>query len=164
MSILNSNYKITEESFNQQEDTELDDIALEQLYTVTLLETLNPEEIEELLTESVTPFSDVVLERSIVKLDKAAKFKRAIQAAKYQLAREDNSKILKMLTILWKKEAVLDKKLDKLYLPRAKRRAREMVNNLSKNKLKSKIIANAGNRINNIGNSGLVPVKHTPSK
>lgn len=101
----------------------IDEASMESLCGAILIENLNPDELEQFATESAD-FS-IVTEKNIIKLDKDTKKKRAYKVGVIQCAAEDNRKEYKKLRKLWKMEAVLFKKLEKMYKNKAMAKARE---------------------------------------
>lgn len=67
------------------------DTALESMYVAMMEDTLTESEIEEAIEECVDT-GDVILERSIVKLDKAAKKSKAYSQAVLRIAAEEDPK------------------------------------------------------------------------
>ena len=120
----------------------IDDAAMESLCAATLLENLNPEELEEFVTESAD--FEIVTEKNIVKLDKNARMSRAYKVGILQCAAEDNRKEYKKLRKLWKMEAVLFNKLEKIYSNKAKAKAREAMKKAKRST--SNVVVKAGNR------------------
>ena len=119
--------------------------AMEALCVATLTENLTPEEMESFVSESSS--YDIVTEKNIVKLDKNAKKQRAYKVAILQCAAEDNRKEYKKLRKLWQLEAIIFKKLEKIYKNRAMARAKESMKKMGRSK--SPIAAKAGTRATN---------------
>lgn len=96
-----------------------------------LLESLNPCQLEEFLSEDGLGDSLVKLgilsEKSIVRLDKIAKLSRAEKQAVYMIAKEKGDRDYKKLNTVWKLKKLLTAKLEKRYGVEAKRRAKTMV-------------------------------------
>lgn len=88
--------------------------------------------------------AEVVMEKSIVRLDKKAKFNQAYWTAIFSVAREKKDPKFKKLVTLWKLEAKLEKYLENKYGSEAKRRAAVAIRNrkskLNKTKVASKAI------------------------
>ena len=112
----------------------ISDSAMESLYLSIVSETLNPEEVEELVSESLNYEGVFEAQKNIVRLNKQAKFNRAYKTAILQCAAEDKRKEYKKLRTLWKLEAALFKKLERNYANKAKARARVAVKELAKKK------------------------------
>ena len=106
-----------------------DEVALME---AVLMDGLSGEELEAFL-ESADEVNDavegeVLLERSIVKLDKFAKLSRAKRVAIFNIARRKKDPKMKKLTTLWKMEARIQKYLIKKYGNEATKEAKKMVN------------------------------------
>ena len=98
-------------------------------------------ELLEILEEGT--ITDVLLERSIVKLDKSAKKSKAYELAKLKLAKEDNSRDWKKLVTLWKMEKIIKNKFDKIYGAKAERIAAQAARKAkTTNSNKAKIVTN----------------------
>lgn len=89
------------------------------LVAVIIEENATNLELVEILEEGA--ITDVLMERSIVRLDKKARKSKAYELAKLQLAKEDNSRDWKKLVTLWKMEKVIKNKFEKIYGARALR-------------------------------------------
>lgn len=96
-----------------------------------ILESLNPNQLEEFLSEGGLGESlvkmGVLNEKSIVRLDKIAKLSRAEKQAVYMIAKEKGDRDYKKLNTVWKLKKLLTAKLEKRYGVEAKRRAKTMV-------------------------------------
>lgn len=115
-----------------------------------ILDTFSSEEIES-LTENTYDLGkavneDILVERSIVRLDKEAKKNRAQKMAIFQIAKEKGDRDFKKLLTLWKLERFIEKKLEKRYSAQAKQLAKEA---LKKSKMsKSKAVGKAVDKAN----------------
>lgn len=115
-----------------------------------ILDTFSNEEIES-LTENTYDLGkavneDILVERSIVRLDKEAKKNRAQKMAVFQIAKEKGDRDFKKLLTLWKLERFIEKKLEKRYSAQAKQLAKEA---LKKSKMsKSKAVGKAVDKAN----------------
>lgn len=115
-----------------------------------ILDTFSSEEIES-LTENTYDLGkavneDILVERSIVRLDKEAKKNRAQKMAVFQIAKEKGDRDFKKLLTLWKLERFIEKKLEKRYSAQAKQLAKEA---LKKTKMtKSKAVGKAVDKAN----------------
>lgn len=104
--------------------------------------TLEVEALLEDTTDIATAISEnVVLERTIVRLDKTAKLSKARKMAVFAVAKERNDPKFKKLMTVWKWERFLEAFLDKKYGNEAMRRAKKSVSNSAKSK--SKLVATA---------------------
>lgn len=123
-----------------------------------LADTLTNEELEE-LTESAEVCKDmvdngIVMERSIVRLDKKAKISRAYKTAVFTIAREKKDPKFKKLLTVWKMERTLEAYLMKKYHAEAMKRAKLAVAKLgsgnkdTKNKVVGKAVAKAKAQFN----------------
>lgn len=118
-----------------------------------ICENLSKEELEsflenaEAVTESVN--SEILLERSIVKLDKKAKLSQAQKVAIFTVAREKKDPKFKKLLTLWKIEKKLENYLEKKYAAEGLRRAKKALSvKKSKSKALSKAIDKAKEQLN----------------
>ena len=140
--------RINGEAFEDVDPGYITESQMDQMCTVILCENLTPEELEEALAESA--LFDVVTEaggKNIVKLNKAAKFQRAYKVGVLQCAAEDKRKEYKKLRTLWKMEAHLFNKLEKIYKNKAMAKAREAIKKTKRSN--SNVIAKAGERAGN---------------
>lgn len=115
-----------------------------------ILDTFSNEEIES-LTENTYDLGkaineDILVERSIVRLDKEAKKNKAYKMAIFQIAKEKNDRDFKKLLTLWKLERFIEAKLEKRYSAQAKQLAKQAMKK-SKN-TKSKAVGKAVNKAN----------------
>lgn len=127
------------ESVNADPEYDLEDEVA--LMEAVLMDGLSQDELEAFL-ESADEINDsiegeVLLERSIVKLDKFAKLSRAKRVAIYNIARRKKDPDMKKLVTLWKMEARLQKRLIKKYGNEAGREAKQMVNKKATSNSKS---------------------------
>lgn len=127
------------ESVNAEPEYDLEDEVA--LMEAVLMDGLSQDELEAFL-ESADEINDsiegeVLLERSIVKLDKFAKLSRAKRVAIYNIARRKKDPDMKKLVTLWKMEARLQKRLIKKYGNEAGREAKQMVNKKAASNSKS---------------------------
>lgn len=115
-----------------------------------ILDTFSSDELES-LTENTYDLGkaineDILVERSIVRLDKEARKNRAYKMAIFQTAKEKGDRDFKKLLTLWKLERFLEGKLEKRYAAQAKQLAK---NALKKAKAtKSKVVGKAVNKAN----------------
>lgn len=101
---------------------------------------LGSDEIQAMLedtTDVAAAISEnVVLERTIVRLDKKAKQNKARKMAVFAVAKERNDPKFKKLLTVWKWERYLETYLDKKYGNEATRRAKKSLQNASKSNSK----------------------------
>ena len=97
---------------------------------------------------------DILVERSIVRLDKEAKKNRAFKMAIFQTAKEKGDRDFKKLMTLWKLERFIEAKLEKRYSAQAKQLAKQAMKK-SKN-TKSKAVGKAVNKANLLIGDGKV--------
>jgi hypothetical protein len=133
------NDSIVQEGANLDLEYDLEDEVA--LMEAVLMDGLSSEELEAFL-ESADEVNDaiegeVLLERSIVKLDKFAKLSRAKRIAIYNIARRKKDPKMKKLVTLWKMEARIQKYLIKKYGNEAGKEAKHMVNKKSISNSKS---------------------------
>lgn len=107
-------------------------IEEEALLTEAMLLDAGPDVVEELLESNAQVDSllqqEVLMERSIVRLDKNAKINRAYWTAIFNIARKKKDSKYKKLVTLWKMEKQIEKYLEKKYGNEARRIAKKSVN------------------------------------
>ena len=128
------------------------------LVECAILDTFSNEEIES-LTENTYDLGkaineDILVERSIVRLDKEAKKNKAYKMAIFQIAKEKGDRDFKKLLTLWKLERFLEAKLEKRYAAQAKQLAKQAMKK-SKN-TKSKAVGKAVSKANLLLGDGKV--------
>ena len=149
--MLFSEHKVSDVTGVSEEATQL-------VSEAALADTLTNEELEE-LTESADVCKDmvdngIVMERSIVRLDKKAKISRAYKTAVFTIAREKKDPKFKKLLTVWKMERTLEAYLMKKYHAEAMKRAKLAVAKLgsgnkdTKNKVVGKAVAKAKAQFN----------------
>ena len=110
---------------------------------------LGTEELQAMLedtTDVATAIAeDVVLERTIVRLDKQARLNKARKMAIFAVAKEKNDPKFKKLLTVWKWERYLETFLDKKYGNEAMRRAKKTVANKAGSK--SKLVQTASKKV-----------------
>ena len=135
-------------------ETEVNALIIE----CALLDTFSNEEIES-LTENTYDLGkavneDILVERSIVRLDKVAKMNKAYKMAIFQIAKEKGDRDFKKLLTLWKLERFIEKKLEKRYAAQANQLAKQAMKK-SKN-TKSKAVGKAVAKANLLIGDGKV--------
>ena len=135
-------------------ETEVNALIIE----CAILDTFSNEEIES-LTENTYDLGkaineDILVERSIVRLDKEAKKNKAYKMAIFQVAKEKNDRDFRKLLTLWKLERFIEAKLEKRYGAQAKQLAKQAMKK-SKN-TKSKAVGKAVNKANLLVGNGKV--------
>ena len=135
-------------------ETEVNALIIE----CAILDTFSNEEIES-LTENTYDLGkaineDILVERSIVRLDKEAKKNKAYKMAIFQVAKEKNDRDFRKLLTLWKLERFIEAKLEKRYGAQAKQLAKQAMKK-SKN-TKSKAVGKAVNKANLLISDGKV--------
>lgn len=119
-----------------------------------MLDTLSAEEIAECLEDSsdinTALAENVLMEKTIVRLDKKAKLAKAEKMAVFTIAQEKNDPKFKKLKFLWRTERKLEDELDKKYGNEAKRRAKKAVQNAGKSN--SNIVKKAANKAKSVFN------------
>jgi hypothetical protein len=139
---------------NYDNETEINALIIE----CAILDTFSNEEIES-LTENTYDLGkaineDILVERSIVRLDKEAKKNKAYKMAIFQVAKEKNDRDFRKLLTLWKLERFIEAKLEKRYGAQAKQLAKQAMKK-SKN-TKSKAVGKAVNKANLLVGDGKV--------
>jgi hypothetical protein len=114
--------------------SENDEITMESAALImesVLLEHLTPDEISAFITDhnevNAAYQDDVLLEKSIVRLDRAARLSQAQKIATFSIAKERNDPLFKKLVTVWRMERYLEAVLFKKYGSQAMRVARETV-------------------------------------
>lgn len=123
---------------------ETDEISLEATSYISemmMLDTLTSEDIRsfcESQEEVDAAIADgILMERTIVRLDKKAKLSKATKMAVFTIAKEKNDQDFKKLTTVWRMERYLEAKLEKKYLNEAMRRAKKSVAKSANSKSKT---------------------------
>ena len=121
-----------------------------------ILDTFSNEEIE-MLTENTYDIGkavneDILVERSIVRLDKNAKKNKAFKMAVFQIAKQKGDRDFKKLMTVWKLERFLENKLTKRYQAQANQLAKESLKK-AKN-TKSKVVNKAVDKAKNLFGNG----------
>ena len=105
----------------------MSDDDLSCLLAITLEDTLSPEELDRFVAEMANcPDTTYVEERTIVKLDKAAKKTRNYKMAILQCAKDGDDPNYKKICTLWKTERYLMRMMEKKWKTKAKARMRTM--------------------------------------
>lgn len=144
-------------------EKDTDEISLESASLILesiLLEQLSSEELDTFIgdhNEVNAAYQDeVLLERSIVRLDKHAKLSLAQKTATFTIAREKGDPMFKKLLTVWRMERYLELLLFKKYGNQAMRRARESMSKASKSR--SSVIKRVASNVHKQLNK---PVDHT---
>lgn len=135
--------------FDNQEEVEA--LVMESV----MLDYYSSEELETILENSYdinrAVNEELLLERSIVRLDKAAKKKKAEKMAVFQVAKQKGDRDFKKLMTLWKLERFIEAKLAKRYSAQAKTLAKETMKRAAKTK--SKALGGAVTKAKNLLNA-----------
>jgi hypothetical protein len=122
-------------------DTASDDMtpdASSYIMEAVMMDTLSSDELSAFLESSseigAAVSDNVLLERTIVRLDKHAKLSKARKMAVFTVAKEKNDPKFKKLLKVWKMERYLEAELDKKYGNEAMRRAKKTIANAGKSK------------------------------
>lgn len=139
-----------------QQDMEPSVEAISQIMEAVLSEALSAEEMETFLenhteVQAVTK-EELLLEKSIVRLDKKARLNHAQRMAIFQIAGEKNDPLFKKLLTVWRMERNLEEKLERKYGSEAMRRARVTVQKAasSKSNVVKKAAANVQKQFNSV--------------
>lgn len=129
-------------------DNETESTAL--IVECAILDAFSNEEVES-LTENTYDLGkamneDILVERSIVRLDKQAKKNKAFKMAVFQAAKQKGDRDFKKLMTLWKLERFLENKLTKRYFAQANQIAKEAMKKASQTK--SKVVGKAVKKAN----------------
>lgn len=101
------------------------------IMAAAIMESATGEEIEAFLESSDAHRAvqeDVLLEKTIVKLDKKAQISQARKVSIFTIAKEKNDPKFKKLLTIWRLERILEKDLERKYGNEAGRRAKNTVN------------------------------------
>lgn len=124
------------------------DAQTEALILEGALMDLGNEELQAMLEDTtdvaIAISEDVVMERTIVRLDKQAKLNKARKMAIFAVAKEKNDPKFKKLLTVWKWERFLEAYLDKKYGNEAMRRAKKTVANKANSQ--SKLVQTASKK------------------
>lgn len=138
--------------FNTTGRTENEEISLEAqslILECALQDELTSEEMEAFLEShtdvNIAQGEEILLEKSIVRLDKKAKLSKAQKMAVFTIAKEKNDPKFKKLLTVWRMERFLEGYLDKKYGNEALRRAKKSVNKAAASK--STVIKKAANNV-----------------
>ena len=114
-----------------------------------LLEYCTSDEISAFLENSseveLTQNEQLLTEKTILKMDKLAKFNRAYKTSIFQVARQKKDPLFKKLLTVWKMERAIEGKLEKKYGNEARRVAKKVVSNSGKSK--SPLVKKAVSRV-----------------
>lgn len=118
-------------------DTEVTSMIIE----AAMLDEYSGEEIEGILENTYdigkAVNEDILVERSIVRLDKQAKTKKAEKMAVFQVAKQKGDKEFKKLLTLWKLEKFIERRLEKRYAAQAKQLAKQAMKKAAQTKSKA---------------------------
>lgn len=106
--------------------TESEDLIM----TASILESASTEEIQSFLESaeaSEAVRENILLEKTIVRLDKKAQISQARKMSIFTIAKEKNDPAFKKLLTIWRIERSLESKLEKKYGNEATRRAKKTV-------------------------------------
>ena len=143
---------IWDENGNIVEDDDYELSPEEQSLVVeaAMLDTLSNEEIESIMENYLPDFyravdEDIVQERSIVRLDKAAKISKATRTAEYNMAKKRKDPLFQKLLTIWKAERYLSDKIHQRYGMKAKTEAKKAVDQAmrSKSNVMNKVMSKA---------------------
>lgn len=143
--LFDKNGLIVDEFDNQ---TEAEALIIE----CAILDTYSSDELEGLVENTYdigkAVNEEYLEERSIVRLDKAAKKSKAEKMAVFQIAKQKGDRDFKKLLTVWKLERFLENKLEKRYAAQAKTLAKETLKKAAKTK--SKAVNKATKTANNL--------------
>lgn len=99
---------------------------------------------------------NILLEKTIVRLDKKAKLSRAQKMASFTIAKEKNDRDFKKLLTVWKMERFLEARILKKYQSQALTRAKQSMNNAGKSKsnLIKKVANTVTSQLHSVNNTG----------
>jgi len=146
---------------NEEVSTEAQALIME----AAMLDVLSEGELNAFLenhTEVNAALRDqVLLEKTIVRLDKKAKLSRAQKVAVFTVAKEKNDPKFKKLVTVWRLERFLEQYLFKKYGNEALRRAKKTMMNAGKSQsaLVKKVAANVQSQLHSVGHKPAAPKK-----
>lgn len=121
---------------NNYETEEMSNESLSLITEAAMLDALTEEELDAFLESSSDVNAmlrqEVLMEKSIVRLDKKAKLSRAHKMAIFTMAKEKNDRDYKKLITIWRMERVLEAKLYKKYSNQAMSRAKASLKKIAK--------------------------------
>lgn len=134
-------------------DMEESNEASAMIIEAAMLDAYSTEELNNLVENYVNDLDkavneDILMEKSIIRLDKAAKKSKAEKMATFQIAKEKKDRDFKKLLTVWKLERFLENKLTKRYGAQAKTLAKKKMKDSSKSKSKS--VSNAAGKVKNL--------------
>ena len=142
-SIWDKNGNLIDEEPMSKEDSAL-------ILEAVILDTLTSEEIEYTLENFMPDLNkavdeELVQERSIVRLDKAAKISKATRTAEYNMAKKRKDPLFQKLLTIWKAERYLSDKIHQRYGMKAKSEAKKAVDQAmrSKSNVMNKVMSKA---------------------
>lgn len=121
---------------NNYQTEEMSNESLALITEAAMLDALTEEELDAFLESSSDVNAmlrqEVLMEKSIVRLDKKAKLSRAHKMAIFTMAKEKNDRDYKKLITIWRMERVLEAKLYKKYSNQAMTRAKASLKKIAK--------------------------------
>lgn len=170
MSLFDFGGQLLTESAELNNEEEISLEAMQMIAEAAILESLSSAEIIE-LTENHTlcaelTTSEIVQEKSIVRLDKHARISQAQKMAVFTVAKEKNDPLMKKLITVWRMEKQLEDKLFQKYGSEALRRAKKTIqqNYRQQGSVFTKITNTAGAKINQAMASGKVKAPRSNKK
>lgn len=120
-------------------DTEMSTEARSCIVGAAMYESLATDEINDFVSDpsaTTTAVTEgVLMERTIVKLDKQARLQSYYKAAIFTIAKEKNDRDFKKLLTIWKTERALEAKLEKKYKNEAMKRAKQAMRDAKKSRV-----------------------------
>lgn len=113
--------------------------AMSCIVGAAMCESLTADEIEDFVSDAkatTTAVTEgVLMEKTIVRLDKKARLQSYYKAAIFTIAKENNDRDFKKLLTIWKTERALEAKLEKKYKNEAMKRAKQAMKDAKKSKV-----------------------------
>ena len=125
------------ESMTESQMAQIMQVAMEDVAVEEMMESVSAD--EDSLLEGVLPEDAVVMEKTIVRMDKAAKKQRAYKLAILQCAKDDDNKDYKKLETIWKMEKYLMRRLEKKYASKARSRMHQTAKKSNNNSFGTKV-------------------------
>lgn len=123
---------MTESQMVQLMQVALEDVAINDLPEVIATEGTD-------LMEGMLPEDSVIMEKTIVKLDKKAQKEKAYKLAILQCAKDANDKDYQKLQTIWSMQNLLMRRLEKKYASRARSRMKQTAKKTNNTKIGSKL-------------------------
>lgn len=126
------------ESMTEDQMSQILMVAMEDVAVEEMMESHTNDNGASIL-EGTLPEDMVVMEKTIVRMDKKAKKQRAYKLAILQCAKDDGNKEYKQLETLWKMEKYIMRRLEKRYAQKARSRMKQTAKKAGNNGFGAKV-------------------------